>query len=515
MAIKLKNLIKRKKTGVLLYLYITVTTAVYSGVAMYHHVWNSIFMKEAVNNVFIISTMFFIVLLMVYFHYYPMESWKDMKVYKLERVSPELIAVFLICIIWFWYGIVSSCISEGRFFSYWLSPVNIPFYILLTLLLFLPLSAASFAAIVLLIRKLFRRELKKTSVIIRVLNELKANADFEKQVKIHNDAQIILSCTCIFGLAAACIKFFSVNITWALLMLLFTLVLGSIFIYTFIKNPVYEDTGRLLEQIHAMNEGELDAPAIEEKTSLLYNGSQELHSISTSLKETMEKQMASERMKIDLITNVSHDLKTPLTSMVGYVDLLKKEPLNDEAKDYLEVLSAKQEQLKDIIQDIFELSKSTSGSIQLDLEQLDLKKLLDQTLADMDDKIQKSGLTIRRNDTKEPLILTGDGKKLYRVFQNLIENALKYSLKGTRIFIHTRKEKTKIFISIKNTSAYEMDFTAQEILERFARGDKSRNTEGHGLGLAIAESFTNNMGGSFNIDIDGDQFKVTLCFNGI
>ncbi len=513
MVTKLKNMTNRKRTGLLLYLYISATTAVYSGAAMYNYIWSSAWTKESTDTVFIVSTMVFLILLGIYLNHYPISLWQDMKICKLDKVSPELILAALLCIAWFWYEIINSCIREGRFFFYWLS-YRVTFYVLLTLFLFLPLSAAAYGTVTLLIRKLLRRDLKRASIVVRIIEKLKAGSDFEKQIRIHNDTSILLCSVCMLGIIAGCIKFASKNITWALLIFLFILALGSIFIYTFIKNPVYDDTGKLLNQIHAMSKGELDAPAIEDETSLLYNGSRELHSISKNLKEIMEKQMASERMKIDLITNVSHDLKTPLTSMVGYVDLLKKEPLNAEAKDYIEVLSLKQEQLKNIIQDIFELSKSTSGSIQLDLEQLDLKKLLDQTLADMDDKILKSGFIIRRNDTEEPLLLTGDGKKLYRVFQNLIDNALKYSLKGTRIFIETKKEANQIIVSLKNTSAYEMDFTSDEIMERFARGDKSRNTEGHGLGLAIAESFTNNMGGIFNIDIDGDQFKVTLCFAG-
>lgn len=220
-------------------------------------------------------------------------------------------------------------------------------------------------------------------------------------------------------------------------------------------------------------------------------------------------------MKIDLITNVSHDLKTPLTSMVGYIDLLKKEEMGDEAKDYVDVLALKQEQLKDMIQDIFDLSKSTSGEVNLELEELDMKKLLEQTLGDMEDAVVKSGMAIRERVEDRSLNIVGDGKKLYRVLQNIISNALKYSLKGTRIYIDAGREENQVYVSVKNTASYEMDFGPDEIMERFSRGDKSRNTEGHGLGLAIAESFTKNMGGSMSVDIDGDQFKVKVMFEGL
>ena len=218
-------------------------------------------------------------------------------------------------------------------------------------------------------------------------------------------------------------------------------------------------------------------------------------------------------MKIELITNVSHDLKTPLTSMIGYVELLKTEPLSDEARDYVEILADKQEHLKRMIQDIFDLSKSTSGTAEFELEELDMKKLLEQTLGDMEDAIQKSGMVIRENIAETPLKFIGDGKKLYRVLQNLLDNALKYSMKGTRIFVSAEKKEQKVIVTIKNTASYEMAFTPEEIMERFSRGDKSRNTEGHGLGLAIAESFVKNMGGELTVHIDGDQFKTSLCFD--
>ena len=258
--------------------------------------------------------------------------------------------------------------------------------------------------------------------------------------------------------------------------------------------------------------GDLSVRTSLDARSDLYPASCQLGEISESLQTILDKQMRAERMKIDLITNVSHDLKTPLTSMIGYVDLLKQEPLSDAAQDYVEVLSSRMESLKDMIQDIFDLSKSTSGTAELHLETLDMKKLLEQTLGDMEDAIKSSGMVIREAMPEMPLKFTGDGKKMYRVLQNLIGNALKYSLAGTRIYIIAERRASQVQVTIKNTAAYEMDFTSEEIMERFARGDKSRNTEGHGLGLAIAESFVKNMKGGLQVTVDGDQFKVQLTF---
>ena len=159
------------------------------------------------------------------------------------------------------------------------------------------------------------------------------------------------------------------------------------------------------------------------------------------------------------------------------------------------------------------MAKSTSGDINLDLEKLDLKKLIEQTLGDMADEIDTSGLQIRTRLPEGPVYIKSDGKRLYRVFQNLIDNALKYSLKGTRVYIELEEVNGKAITVIKNIAGYEMDFTAEEILQRFSRGDKSRTTEGSGLGLSIAESFTKVCGGEFVVDIDGDLFKVIIKFD--
>lgn len=236
--------------------------------------------------------------------------------------------------------------------------------------------------------------------------------------------------------------------------------------------------------------------------------------INKGFDESLEEQMKSERTKIELITNVSHDLKTPLTSIISYIDLLSKEDdLSETARDYVNILSEKSNRLKNIVSDLFDLAKSTSGDINLDLEKLDLKKLIEQTLGDMEDEIENSGLQIRTKLPENSVNIMSDGKRLYRVFQNVIDNALKYSLEGTRVYVELEEIDGEAIASIKNIAGYEMDFTAEEILQRFNRGDRSRTTEGSGLGLSIAESFTNVCGGDFRIDIDGDLFKVIIKFN--
>ncbi|TAH72819.1 MAG: HAMP domain-containing histidine kinase [Anaerolineaceae bacterium] len=234
--------------------------------------------------------------------------------------------------------------------------------------------------------------------------------------------------------------------------------------------------------------------------------------INQGFQSSLQEQIKSEQMKVDLITNVSHDLKTPLTSIISYVDLLSKEELPESAKDYVNILADKSGRLKNIVSDLFDLAKSTSGNLTLDMERLDLRKLIEQTLGDMEDEIDRSDIRIRTLLSEVPVHIYSDGKKLYRVFQNIIGNALKYSLQGTRVFIDMVAENNIVSVTIKNTASYDMDFTAEEVLQRFSRGDESRTTEGSGLGLSIAESFTWACGGKFKVEIDGDQFKVKLEF---
>lgn len=274
----------------------------------------------------------------------------------------------------------------------------------------------------------------------------------------------------------------------------------------------YRDIGKLAAKIEAISKNKKPEGKEIYPDSPLYHIYLDLDNIDSGMKKSIEEQVKSERMKIELVTNVSHDLKTPLTSIISYVDLLSKTELSDEAADYVKIISAKAERLKNIVSDLFDIAKANSGNSSVELENLDLCKLIVQTLADMDDRVNASGMTIKTRLPSVPVIIRSDGKKLYRVFQNLIDNALKYSLKGTRIFIEAEITDGLVKASVKNTSAYELDFTADEIKERFTRGDKSRSTEGSGLGLSIAESFTAVCGGSFNVVIDGDQFRTEVVF---
>lgn len=238
--------------------------------------------------------------------------------------------------------------------------------------------------------------------------------------------------------------------------------------------------------------------------------------VQKNVKEATESMIRSERMKVDLISNVSHDLKTPLTSMVGYIELIKKEELSDVVSDYVEVLDNKAQKLKEMIESLFDLAKTSSGNIKLNMEKMELNRLVEQVRADMEDKFAESDREVVLELTEEETDFTSDSSYMYRVCQNLMENALKYSAENTRIFFKTKRVQLNgmdmVQFEVTNTANYRMDFTKDQIVERFARGDKARTTDGNGLGLAIVSTYTSALGGSFDVTIDCDQFKAVVAF---
>ncbi|WP_319002007.1 sensor histidine kinase [Clostridium tagluense] len=269
--------------------------------------------------------------------------------------------------------------------------------------------------------------------------------------------------------------------------------------------------GGILKGTQEIVSGNLNYTIKERGRGDLFKLAHNINNMKAGFKKSLENEIKSERLKSELITNVSHDLKTPLTSIINYVDLLKKEDLsNEKAQGYIDVLDRKSQRLKILIDDLFEASKMASGAVELNMEKVDVTALLSQALAELHEKINNSSLIFKLKVPKEKVYANLDGKKTWRVFENLINNILKYSLPSTRVYIDLVVDDYKIIITMKNISSYEMDFDKEEIFERFIRGDKSRNTEGSGLGLSIAKSILELQGGNLSIEIDGDLFKVKV-----
>lgn len=250
-----------------------------------------------------------------------------------------------------------------------------------------------------------------------------------------------------------------------------------------------------------------------EKTGGLYDGIVDnFNNIGSNLDNAIEDAVKSERLKTELITNVSHDLKTPLTSILNYSDLLSKEDNSqEEAKEYAKIINEKSNKLRVLIEDLFEVSKATSNNIELDRQELDFNSLVAQSIGEWEDKISENNIEIISNLPEEKVMLNIDGQKFSRVLDNLFSNISKYALENSRVYVELIDE-DKVKLTIKNISKYPLNISAEELMERFTRGEKSRTTSGSGLGLSIASSFVRAHGASFDIDIDGDLFKVTIEF---
>lgn len=268
---------------------------------------------------------------------------------------------------------------------------------------------------------------------------------------------------------------------------------------------------RIVQKTNELAEGKLgeDLPVTGKTVMAKLAGN--INVLKQGVKQSQSEQAKSERLKTELITNVSHDLRTPLTSIITYTQLLKESGLSeDERKAYLEIIDRKSKRLKVLIDDLFEVSKMATGNIELAKERVDLNQLLEQALAEYDETIQKSSLQFRVTKASEPVYALVDGQKLWRVFDNLIGNILKYSLENSRVYISIVTNEKQAVLTFKNVSKYELSDNADELYERFKRGDTSRHTDGSGLGLAIVKSIIDLHEGKMDIEADGDLFKVTI-----
>ena len=239
---------------------------------------------------------------------------------------------------------------------------------------------------------------------------------------------------------------------------------------------------------------------------------EDINHVGEGIALAVAEQMKSERLKTELITNVSHDIKTPLTSIINYVDLIKKEEVSEpKVREYVEVLDRQSARLKKLIEDLLEASKASTGNVEMHMEACDAAVMIAQVVGEYQDKLQKQDIEIVVNEAKNPANIMADGRHLWRVFDNIMSNICKYTQDHTRVYVNVEDAGDQVRMIFKNISKYPLNITSDELMERFVRGDASRNTEGHGLGLSIASSLTSLMDGQLTIDIDGDLFKITVA----
>lgn len=319
-----------------------------------------------------------------------------------------------------------------------------------------------------------------------------------------------------FILAALGVNFLAITICssiWG-----FGIITGAIYsviLYGLIKKKfgkVLEDYNKLETITEDIANG--DFGSVPEEDLGVFNPIKEnLENIEKGFSAAVNEEVKSQKMKTELITNVSHDLKTPLTSIITYVDLLKKEGITEEERQkYLDTIDKKSNRLKFLIEDLFEVSKATSGNVTMNPMKVDVVSLIKQTLVELEDKLNAAHLEVKGNFPEEKVILELDSMRTFRIFSNLISNISKYSMPYTRVYINVKRDAENTEIEFKNISAEELNCDVENLTERFVRGDKSRNTEGSGLGLAIAKSFTELQDGKMKVSSDGDLFKVVLTF---
>lgn len=270
--------------------------------------------------------------------------------------------------------------------------------------------------------------------------------------------------------------------------------------------------GLLLRATNEIAQGNLNV-TIEEDLGVFEPFKPQIYRIEEGFRNAVAEEVKSQRMKSELITNVSHDLKTPLTAIITYVKLLQEPGVTEEQrKEYLETLDRKSLRLKALIEDLFEVSKANSQNVTLDIRDVDIVSMVKQVEFEMEDKLKEAGLDVRMNLPEEKVIVSLDSQKTFRIFENLFGNIAKYAMPGTRVYVNGFTAKEDVTIILKNITAQELSVSGEELTERFVRGDASRNTEGSGLGLAIARSFTELQGGKFRIELDGDLFKAVLTW---
>ena len=278
----------------------------------------------------------------------------------------------------------------------------------------------------------------------------------------------------------------------------------------YLDNRIYEYE-KMLIVIQTLTKENFDEVA-KENIGVFEPIKEELQKLHGDVRNAIETEVKSERMKTELITNVSHDLKTPLTAITTYVELLKKEDITDEDRNsYIETLEKKSARMKVLIEDLFDLSKANSNDVTLDISQVDVVNLMKQVVVEHNESYESRGLQLIWNTPEDKVEVSLDNQKTYRIFENLFLNIEKYAMKNSRVYIDVSAGK-KVEIVLRNMSEEPLHISGEQLTERFVRGDQSRNTEGSGLGLAIAKSFTEVQGGQFEVIVDGDLFKTKMVF---
>lgn len=408
---------------------------------------------------------------------------KQVEISSIDKIYTDINFISIFSIIGIWAVIVTD-ITQNLTYKASFILIGVVSAISCTIVLFLLLS---------LVRHIKDRTIIKHSVIFIVINKI-----YELVKDIYDSGNVAIK------VAVAVIVY---PIVAALSVFFFPIIIALAVWYTHRKVKDYQS---IKSGVKKIKNGEVDHKIYIEKEGEFKNLAENINSIGEGFNSAIDNELKSERLKTELITNVSHDIRTPLTSIITYIDLIKREDDLEKLKGYVEVLEQKSNRLKILTDDLFEASKASSGNIPVNYEKIDIVSLVTQGLGELDSQVKESRLDFKITKTDAKMYVKADGRLLWRSIENLLTNIFKYSLKRSRVYIDILDIRDEVEINMKNISSYELNISSDELMERFKRGDDSRSSEGSGLGLSISKSLIEAQGGSFEILIDGDLFKVRI-----
>lgn len=425
---------------------------------------------------------------------------EDGKLNYFDKIPLEIVIIAFICI-----GTIPFIFLSNYFYvtdNDYTGGISI----IITIALFIYIIACIFMTT--LIKRLKAKQFWRTTIAGKIFYWFKDVFLKNLSYSINTTPKVILVSIGIVILSYLISILFSGLARIILLIILYGKVIHEIIKFT-------RDCSKIEKKLEEMKNGDNSVPLnIDDFTLKFKDTAQNINNISEGIEIAVQERMKSERLKAELITNVSHDIKTPLTSIINYVDLLKKEKIeNEKAKEYIFILENKSQRLKKLTEDLVEASKIQTGNVSLKKEKINVELLIKQAAGEFEDKFSKKGLdTIIESDKNEVFILA-DNRYMYRIIENLFSNISKYAMENSRVYIDIKTRKDKVNICIKNISKEKLNISSDELMQRFVRGDSSRTTEGSGLGLSIAQNLTTIQGGTFNLVLDGDLFKVEIIFD--
>lgn len=425
---------------------------------------------------------------------------EDGKLNYFDKIPLEIVIIAFICI-----GTIPFIFLSNYFYvtdNDYTGGISI----IITIALFIYIIVCIFMTT--LIKRLKAKQFWRTTIVGKIFYWFKDVFLKKLSYSINTTPKVILVSIGIVILSYLISILFSGLARIILLIILYGKVIHEIIKFT-------RDCSKIEKKLEEMKNGDNSVPLnIDDFTLKFKDTAQNINNISEGIEIAVQERMKSERLKAELITNVSHDIKTPLTSIINYVDLLKKEKIeNEKAKEYIFILENKSQRLKKLTEDLVEASKIQTGNVSLKKEKINVELLVKQAAGEFEDKFSKKGLdTIIESDKNEVFILA-DNRYMYRIIENLFSNISKYAMENSRVYIDIKTRKDKVNICIKNISKEKLNISSDELMQRFVRGDSSRTTEGSGLGLSIAQNLTTIQGGTFNLVLDGDLFKVEIIFD--